>query len=108
MSVQKNKENLPLDYYKRRSIYLKRRYGRKLSGESWIGGELDTGDNVVLEEHQIPWLDGAVTVYVLYYVAPDGSARIVAMYDDALVAEEVSRVVHEILRLERLRRRKRR
>jgi len=102
------KENRPLDYYKLKSDWLRRKYGRRLSADTWVGGELNVGDNVILEEHQIPQLDGAVTVYVLYYIAPDGSARIIAMYDDALVAEEVSRVVHEILRLERLRRRKRR
>jgi hypothetical protein len=100
---QKNKENLPLDYYKRRSIYLKRRYGRKLSGDSWVGGEIDTGDNVVLEEHELMTSPGEFTVlYALYH-----RGRLIAMYDDALVAEEVARVVHEILRLERLQRRRR-
>jgi hypothetical protein len=100
MSAQKT-EN-PLDYYKRRSIFLRRRYGRRLSAESWIGGELDTGDNVVLEEHELMTAPGEFTVlYALYH-----RGRLVAMYDDALVAEEVARVVHEVLRLERRRKRR--
>ncbi|MFP3252293.1 MAG: hypothetical protein RXO32_11280, partial [Thermoproteus sp.] len=100
-------ENERPDYYRQRSRYLIRRYGRRLSDASWIGGEIDTGDGAVLEEHEVMAAPGEfVTLYVLYYVGD--SERIIAIYDDAAVANEVARVVHEVLRLERLERRRKR
>ena len=102
--AQKTQIERPLDYYKRRSRYLRRRYGRKLTDEFWIGGEIDTGDNVTLEEYEVMRRPGEfVVLYALFY-----NGRVVAMYDDAAVAWEVSRVVHEVLRLARLERRRRR
>jgi hypothetical protein len=101
--TQKTQIERPLDYYKRRSRYLRRRYGRKLA-DSWIGGEIDTGDNVTLEEYEVMRRPGEfVVLYALFY-----NGRIVAMYDDAAVAWEVARVVHEVLRLVRLERRRKR
>jgi hypothetical protein len=109
MSVQNQKsnensnaENRPLDYYKLLSDYLKRRYGRRISIDTWVGGECCVGDNVTLEEHNVR----GKTLYVLYYA--DGSCeRIVAIYDDPYVAQEVARITHAVLRLERLARRRR-
>jgi hypothetical protein len=98
MSTQKTNQNeKPLDYYKLLSDYLRRRYAHKLSIDTWVGGEIDTDDGVVLEEHSVR----GKTLYVLYY-----NGDIVSIYDDALVANEVSRIAHAVLRLERLRRRR--
>jgi hypothetical protein len=98
----------PLDYYKRRSRYLRRRYGRKLTADNWAGGEIDVGDGIILEEYDVMSGPGEfMTLYVLLYVDGD-NPRIVAVYDDMHVANEVARIVHEVLRLERLERRRRR
>jgi hypothetical protein len=92
------KTEKPLDYYKRRSRYLRRRYS--LTDDTWVGGEIDTGDGAVLEEHEVMTAPGEFTVlYTLYY-----QDRLIAVYDDMFVAHEVARVVHEVLRLSRRRR----
>jgi hypothetical protein len=96
-------ENETLDYYRQRSRYLRRRYGRRLSADTWVGGEIDVGDGAVLEEHEVMTAPGEFArVYALYY-----QDRLVALYDDGTIAHEVARVVHEVLRLERLLRRRR-
>jgi len=96
---QTQNEKKPLDYYKLKSAYLRRRYGRRISFDTWVEGEFGIGDGAVLETHEV----GGKTLYVLYYYA-DGlpHKRIVAMYDDMYVAHEVARVVHAVLYLERL------
>ena len=101
--TQNENPEKPLDYYRRRSQMLRRRYGRKLGDSTWIGGECCIGDGAVLEEHEV----GGKTLYVLRY-AFRGEPRIIAIYDDAVVASEVARVVHEILHLVHLERRRKR
>jgi len=102
--AQKTQIERPLDYYKRRSRYLRRRYGRKLTDEFWIGGEIDTGDNVTLEEYEVMRRPGEfVVLYALFY-----NGRLIAIYDDPIVSHEVARVVHDTLRLVRLERRRKR
>jgi len=94
--MAKNQTEKPLDYYKRRTRYLRRRFGDKFNGDFWVGGECCTGDDISLQEYEVMTAPGRwTTLYVLYYVS-DSKERILAVYDDALVAYEVSRIAHEV------------
>ena len=99
--MAQNQKIRPLDYYKRRSRYLRRRYAKQFSVETWIGGELSE-DSLAMKEYKVMRRPGEFAVlYVLYY-ARGSEKRILAVYDDMHVAYEVSRIAHEVYRLVRL------
>jgi len=105
MSAQQNEKinAKPLDFYKRRSAYLRKHYARQFNGDTWLGGEIDTGDGLVLEEYSVmPRLGEFTVLYALYY-----EGRLIAVYDDETVANEVARIAHLVLSLARRRRSRR-
>ena len=105
MSDVKNEKinEKPTDFYKRRAAYLRKRYSHLFTAENWAGGEIDTGDGVVLEEYDVMRRPGEfLRVYALYY-----EGRLIAVYDDDTVAEEVARIAHLVLSLARRRRSRR-
>jgi len=97
--MAQNQTQIDIYKYKLRSSQLRRKYAKRLSWKTLVETEFGIGDGAVMQAHKI----GQAEIYVLFY-----NGRVVAMYDDAAVAWEVSRVVHEVLRLARLEHRRRR